>query len=274
MRALRWFVASAVLGSVLAIPTTAMANGGAYIEFRSPTAQGRGTHFLSGGSATGVATVYVPPGKEFLFQQGPFYAFLLPSGAELREGRPIPASAIRLGTFSIAHQKGTRFDLTVEFTVPRVPGDFYTVSLCNEPCTVSGFRESLTSPISIVATIREARLLTEQARLRSRLSASQRDLRKLERQADGVQLLLDLSEQDAAEVAAQAEARAAELGRALAAARARAREANPLAAWVVGLAALSTLAVAALLILRRRWRAAFVVPDTIEEFEPTIRAER
>jgi len=264
MRALRWFVASAVLGSLLAVPTTALANGGAYIEFRPSAGQGGGTHFLSGGPATGVASVYVPRRNQSLFGDGPFYAFLLPSGAVLREGHPLPEGTSRLGTFSIQQRKGTLFDLMVDFTLPRVPGDIYTVALCNLPCTVSGFQEPLTGSISVVETAREARLLTAQARLRSRLSASHRDLRKAERSAEGVQLLLDRSEQDEAEAADETEAREAGLERALAAARAEASEGMPPAAWFAGIA--GAVAILALIVVRRR-NGRFVVPDTIEELE-------
>jgi hypothetical protein len=266
MRALRWFVASAVLGSLLAVPTTALANGGAYIEFRPSAGQGGGTHFISGGPATGMATVYVPRKERSLFEKGPFYAFLLPSGAVLREGRPLPDGTIRLGTFSILPGKGSRYDLRLDFTVPDVPGGFYEVGVCDLPCAVSGFRESLTGSISIVATAREARLLTAQARLRSRLSASHRDLRKAERSAEGVQLLLDRREQDAAEAAAEAEAREAGLERALAAARAEANAGMRPAVWFVGIA--GAVAILALLVARRR-NGRVVVPDTIEELEST-----
>lgn len=273
MRALRWFVASAVLGSVLAVPTTALANGGAYIEFRPSAGRGPGTHFLSGGQATGMATVYVPPRQRSILEGGPFYAFLLPTGAALREGHPLPDATIRLGAFSVLHRQGSRYDLMVDFTVPDVPGGFYEVGVCDLPCSVSGFRESLTGSISIVATAREARLLTGQARLWSRLSASHRELRKAERNAEEVQVRFELSEQDAAEAAAEAQAREARLERALAAARAEANEGIPPVAWFVVI--IGGVVLVALVIVRRRNRR-FVVPDTIEELESGTRerAER
>lgn len=273
MRALRWFVASAVLGSLLAVPTTALANGGAYIEFRPSAGRGPGTHFLSGRPAAGMATVYVPRRQRSILEGGPFYALLLPTGAVLREGHPVPDGTIRLGALSILHRQGSRYDLTLDFTVPDVPGGFYEVGVCDLPCTVSGFRESLTGSISIVATAREARLLTAQARLRSRLSASHRELRKAERSADGVQLLLDLREQDAAEAADAAEAREARLERALAAARAQANDGIPLVAWFVVIG--GVVVIVALVLVRRR-EDRFVVPDTIEELESGSRerAER
>jgi hypothetical protein len=275
MRALRWFLASAVLGSVLAVPTAALANGGAFIEFRKPPGQGGGSHFLGGGPAIGQATVYVPPGKEFLFEQGPFYAFLLPSTVELSEGRPIPAAAIRLGTFAILDMAKTRFDLSVSFTVPNVDGGFYAIALCNDPCTVSGFRESLRGEISIVATAREARLLTAQSRLRGKASQLTRGLRKADREQGQLQTLLDLGDQDAAEAAAAAEAREAELLRRLAAARDEAREGGPLAPWVIAAVSALVAVVASLaLIRRRRQGSTLLVPDTIEELERDVRAER
>ncbi len=275
MRALRWFVASAVLGSMLAAPTAAMANGGAYIEFRRPAGQGGGTHFLPGTPAVGRATVYVPRGQEFLFEQGPFYAFLLPSTVELSEGRPIPTGAIRLGTFAILDMAKTRFDLSVPFTLPNVDGGFYTIALCNDPCTVSGFRESLRGEISIVATAREARLLTAQSRLRGKVFQLKGGLRKADREQGQLQTLLDLGDQDTAEAAAAAEAREAELRQRLAAARDEARAGGPLAPWVIAsVSALIAIVVLFALIRRRRQESTLLIPDTIEELEREVRAER
>jgi hypothetical protein len=269
MRALRWFVASAVVGSTLALPGTSMANGGAYIEFRPTAGRGGGTHFLTGGPATGVATVFVPPRKEVLFDRGPFFAFLLPSGAELREGRPIPDGAMGLGTFEIEKRRKDRFDLTVDFTVPQVAGGSYAVGLCNDPCTISGFRESLLGFISVVATAREARLLTTQSRLRGQLYTAHRELRRTERHRGQLESLLDTRERDAAEAGAEAASREAELRRALAASRAEARDESGRATWATWLAVIATIA-AAVLLLRRR-RPTIIVPDTIEELEESAR---
>ena len=51
---------------------------------------------------------------------------------------------------TIEHDRGTAFALSASFTVPDPPGDSYAPGVCNDPCTISGFREPLTGGISIV----------------------------------------------------------------------------------------------------------------------------
>jgi hypothetical protein len=65
-----------------------------------------------------------------------------------------------------------------------VTGDYYQVGLCNDPCTVDGFGETVSGSVSIVATAREARLLTENGKLHARAAGLERDLRKAEKSAE------------------------------------------------------------------------------------------
>ena len=174
MRIFRWLIAAASAAALLA-PTTALANGGAYIELN-------GTHFLPGETAAAEAYFSVPKAKRELLEQGPFYAYVLPGGAQLREGRPVPSGAIRVGTFEIEHEEGTSFEAHVAFTVPSLAGDFYSMGLCNDPCTTPGFGEPIGGTISIVETAREGDLLTDRSRLQSRMYALRRQIRKAERQ--------------------------------------------------------------------------------------------
>jgi hypothetical protein len=137
MRAVRWFTVLTVVAVLLAMPGGAGADGGSYIELNR-------THYLPGETAVGLAYVFVPESKQDLFERGPFYAFVVPRGATIREDRPIPDGVIRVGTFSIEHERGKSFELRVSFTVPDLTGAFYTIAFCNDPCTISGFREPLT----------------------------------------------------------------------------------------------------------------------------------
>lgn len=174
MRILRWLMAIAIPMESLA-PTAALANGGAYIELN-------GTHFLAGDAAVAEAYFSVPKTKRELLERGPFFAYVLPAGAQIREGRPIPSDATRVGAFEIEREKGDAFEARVAFTVPSLPGDFYSMALCNDPCTISGFGEPVGGTLSIVETAREAQLLTERARLQSRTYVLRRQIRKAERQ--------------------------------------------------------------------------------------------
>lgn len=270
MRALRWVLFGSVVGAVLAIPAAAWGNGGAYIEFRERSGRG-GTHLLAGSSAIGEAYVYVPENKQGLLEGGPFYAYLLPEGASIREGRPIPDGAIRLGAFTIERTKKEWFELETSFTVPDLTGDFYSVMTCNDPCTVSGFREPLSGVISIVRTTREGRLLTRQSRMQGTNFGLRRELRKSEKASEELSAYLDAGIAARSDLGSEVSRLQDQLARARAAAR-RA-EGRPLigpwaaAAIPIGIAVVGTVGLVA---IRRRRSAPIVVPDTIEELEAEI----
>jgi hypothetical protein len=161
----------ALVGATLVTPMTAAADGGAYIELDR-------THYLPGETAVGEAYVYVPPKQQGLLERGPFFAYLLTDGAVIRKGAPIPRGAMRLGSFTVEPFKGKWFEMRVSFTVPNLPGDFYSVAMCNDPCTIVGFREGLSGLISVVQTVREGALLTAQQRLQGRIYSLRRTIRK------------------------------------------------------------------------------------------------
>jgi hypothetical protein len=166
MRALRWTIATMLVGLALAIPATASADGGAFITFSK-------THYLPGDHAEGEGYVYVPEKHEDDLQQGPFYGYLVNAGSGNAD--------LLLGTVEFEPYGKTEYELHLPFTVPDVAGDFYTVRICNDPCTVAGFQEPLTGTISIVQTEREATLLTDNTKLHYRNYALQRKVRKTER---------------------------------------------------------------------------------------------
>ena len=172
----RTVIMAAMMAAVGLAPGVASANGGAYIEFE-------GTHHLPGEQVTGEVSVSIPQGERDLLDRGPFYAYLLPGNAFIEEGRPIPSGAIRVGTFTV-ETDGMQTELRVSFTVPDVTGDYYQVGLCNDPCTVAGFGETVSGSVSIVATAREATLLTQNGKLHARAAGLERDLRKTEKTAE------------------------------------------------------------------------------------------
>jgi hypothetical protein len=174
MRARRGLVIVATVGAVLWSPLAARADGGAYIAFDR-------THYLPGETATGEAYVYLEKQHQGLLDRGPFYAYLLTDGAVVRPGHAIPAGAIRAGTFSVERSRPEWFEMKVSFTVPDLTGDFYPVVACNDPCTVSGFKEPLSGLISIVQTAREGALLTQRQRLLGRIYSLHRHEKKTEK---------------------------------------------------------------------------------------------
>jgi hypothetical protein len=259
MRALRWLTVMTMLAPLLAMPGAASADGGSYIDLDR-------THYLPGETAVGLAYVSVPESKQDLFERGPFYAFVVPKGGTIREDRPIPDGAIRVGTFSIEREKGKSFELRVSFTVPELTGAFYSIAFCNDPCTISGFREPLTGVISIVQTSREGQLLTERSRLDSRIFGLRRQLRKAERAGEELQAQLDASEAEGQRLSTEL----SRLDDELAALTGSPETRSLIDGWaLVGLVILlAFLLLASALAIRRRRSAKIVVPDTIEELEP------
>jgi hypothetical protein len=246
MRGIRRLLLMAMIGgSVLVAPIGAEANGGAYLEFDR-------TYYLAGDSGHAVTYVSLPASKEHLLEEGPFYVFALPAGATLREARPIPSSAIRLGIVTVT-EEDEAYEFTTEFTVPELDPGFYEIGVCNDPCTISGFRESLGGSLSIVETRREAQLLTTNDRLRGQLFGARREVRRAERRltaAEGeLEAQLTFGSSERSELAAEIE----RLETQLAAARTRAASSGrtPFDPWVVG-AILIVTAFAAVLAFRRR----------------------
>jgi hypothetical protein len=178
----RW-IGATIIGLTLAGPTAASADGGAYLDLDR-------THYVPGETATAEGYVSVPVAKQDLFERGPFYLFVVPERTSIVEGRPIPDAAVRVASFSIEEQRGTAFELHASFVVPDLAGDLYGLWVCNDPCTISGFREPLTGEISIVATAREGELLTDLYRLQNRMWILRQQVRKAERVTDEVRAQL------------------------------------------------------------------------------------
>ena len=174
MRGIRMLLLTTTIGAmVLVSPSGAAANGGAYLELDR-------TYYLAGDAGHGVTYVSLPARKEHLLDEGPFHVFALPRGVALREGHPIPPAAIRLGTVAVIEEDES-YELETDFIVPDLDPGWYEIGVCNDPCTISGFRESLGGSLAIVETRREAQLLTANDRLRGQLFGARREVRRAER---------------------------------------------------------------------------------------------
>jgi len=256
MRRCRWIGAATIVGMTLAGPTAASADGGAYLVLER-------THYLPGQTARAEGYVSVPPTKQDLFDRGPFYLYVVPKRSSVVEGRPITDGAVRVAAISIKQERGTSFELHASFVVPDLAGDSYGLWVCNDPCTISGFREPLTGEISIVATAREGELLTELYRLQNRTWMLRRQVRKTERGADGVEAqLLD------AEVARSALAIDMRELRAIEAQPTPTSDRRPfIPAWGAVILTLGLLVVAVAIGTRSRRRSGPVILDPIEDPE-------
>jgi hypothetical protein len=247
MRRDRILVAVLALTAVLVVPSDAAANGGAYLDLDRE-------HYLPGEHGVAETYVTVPERREAIFDRGPFYLFVVPEGETLAEGMPIPPAAIRVGTFEVEEER-RQWELTASFVVPDVAGDHYALAVCNDPCTIAGFRESLSGVISIVATEREAELLDANARLSGSVFRLRREARRFERRADRLEEDLAFAvangSADREELAGRVEALEADL----AASERRATEAGsrvPVDPWMA--AAIVALALVAGVLAYRRGR--------------------
>jgi len=247
MRGIRWVFLTTTIGAmVLVSPSGAAANGGAYLQFDR-------TYYVAGDEGHGVTYVSLPAGKEHLLDEGPFHVFALPRGVSLREGHPIPPTAIRLGTVTVTEEDGS-YEFETNFIVPDLDPAWYEVGVCNEPCTISGFREPLGGSLSIVETRREAQLLTANDRLRGQLFGARREARRAERRLVGVEGELETQLAVGSEERIELAAEIDRLETQLASARSRGTQAGrtPFDPWVVGAILLVTLAIAVLAFRRRR----------------------
>jgi len=275
MRSFRAIAVGLVFGVVLAIPLEAGADGGAYLQFDD-------THYQPGDPVTGGGWIYVPEDKQFLLDRGPFYAWLVPGGPAIQEGRPLPEGVIRLSEVEFEPYRKTEFELHVAFTMPDVEGAYYTVAICNDPCTISGFREPLNGPISVVHTAREGELLNEVARQQSGVYNLKWKLGKTEKAAKELGETLDASRDHALALSAEISRLERELEVANsrpALAPATVIDDRPLVeAWALfglGIAlivGLLTLALA--LAFSRRSAPRVIVPDTIAELDELAGQEK
>jgi hypothetical protein len=160
--------------------------------------------------------------------------------------------------------------------VPDVGGGYYNVQVCNDPCTVSGFREPLSAYISIVGTAREGELLNENDRLYRIAASARREARHAVNENEELTLSLEQSRSDVLELSAEV----SRLERELAASRTVAPPSStttteagrPLVeAWALfGIAIAVVLALAAFavaIVLARRPAPRIVIPDTIAELD-------
>jgi hypothetical protein len=247
MRARRMIVIATTVGAVLLSPVVARADGGAYIEFDR-------THYLPGETATGEAYVYLEEPHQGLLDRGPFYAYLLTDGEFVERGHPIPSGAIRVGTFDVEETRHEWFEMTVSFIVPDLTGEFYSVAVCNDPCTVWGFKEPLSGLISIVQTPREGTLLTQQQQLYGRIYALRRQGKKTERALAELNEQFDASDRVRSAMATEMSAMEDRLAAATAAASGneRDRTTRPLLAPQIGIALVLVLLVLAATVAARR----------------------
>ncbi len=175
---------------------------------------------------------------------GPYVVYLLPGTRYVGPGS-IPPTAIALGQLEIVQGRFTTV-ARVTFPVPSVPTGEYTISLCNDPCTVDGLGDIVGGWLRISQTTKEGRLI-------ARLDDVKRDRAALNHAVKEA----DIQEQEfrsrSEEAARAIEALRGEVADLEARLRTRPTQAGPLIDWwAASLVALGLLALAASALLRGR----------------------
>lgn len=178
---------------------------------------------------------------------GPYVVYLNPGSRYVRPGS-VPPTAIALGQLEIVQ---ARFSTVarVTFTVPSVPTGEYTMSLCNDPCTVDGLGDIVGGWLRVTQTTKEGRLI-------ARLDDVKRDRAALNhalKEADVQAQELESRSEEAARAIEGLRGEVADLETQLRAGRETPSQAGPLIEWwAAAFIALGLLALAAAVLLRGR----------------------
>jgi hypothetical protein len=178
---------------------------------------------------------------------GPYVVYLNPGSTYVRPGS-VPPTAVTLGRLEIVRERFSAV-ARITFTVPSVPTGEYTMSLCNDPCTVDGLGDIVGGWLRIAQTTKEGRLI-------ARLDDVKRDRSALNhavKEADVQAQELRSSSEEAARAIEGLRGEVVDLETQLRAAREASSQAGPLIEWwAAALGALVLLALATAILLRGR----------------------
>jgi hypothetical protein len=179
---------------------------------------------------------------------GPYVVYLLPGLRFVGPGS-LPPKAIALGQLEIVQGQFATV-ARISFTVPRVPTGEYTISLCNDPCTVDGLGDIVGGWLGIAQTTKEGRLI-------ARLEDVKRDRAALNHslvEADVRAQELGSRVHEAAGTSEDLRDQIAALGARLRSARSSASRVRPLIEWWAAAVVALVLALTAAFVIRGRAR--------------------
>jgi hypothetical protein len=192
---------------------------------------------------------------------GPYYAWFSPDhgGDDVNGLRP---GAVRLSVLEVRWTSRQFAVVHGSFVVPPSPSGRYTIEICNDPCTLSGFGQFVQGFTGVVQTSEAAHLVRQQDRLRSTLAATRR---AAERSSRATATRLSDAEAGRASAIASVAVLTDQLDSTRRHATAAAADPRPVVApWVGVMLAAAIASLAAATVIRRR-RRTIVIPDTGEE---------
>jgi hypothetical protein len=192
---------------------------------------------------------------------GPYYAWFSPDHGRVDVSGLRPG-AVRLSALGVRWTSRQFAVVHGSFVVPPSPSGRYTIEVCNDPCTLSGFGQFVQGFTGVVQSSEAAHLVRQQDRLRSTLAATRRAAERSSRVATA-----RLSDAEAARASALASVAVLtdQLDSARRRATAAAADPRPVVApWVGVMLAVAIATLAAATVIGRR-RRTIVIPDTGEE---------
>jgi hypothetical protein len=203
---------------------------------------------------------------------GPYYAWIAQSGGRV-DVQGIPADAIRLSAFALRWTSWNFAVAHASFMMPALPSGDYTIEVCNDPCTLSGFGDFVQGWTGVVQSAEAAQLQRQRERFRSRFIHARADAAQTRREAERLQADLADSEGARSTLTARVAVLTDRLDSVHRPASASTSTGRPFVdPWVGVLLALAALSVAATIRFRYRARR-IVVPDTLEELLVSDRLE-
>ena len=286
MRMRGLFVSVTVAGLLATLPAGAAIAGGNWLDIRPVDGAGSGHWsswsgpFVPGTAVDVRAQVYVQSEHAIgrLRSSGPYFAWIARSGGRV-DVQGIPADSVRLSAFVLRWTSRNFAVAHASFVMPALPSGDYTIEVCNDPCTLSGFGDFVQGWTGVVQSTEAAQLQRQRERFRSRFIISRADAAETRREAERLQADLEDSEAARATLTARVAVLTDQLDSAPGLKPAPVSDGRTFVdPWVGVLLALAALSLAAMIRFRYRVRR-IVVPDTLEEllvsdgFEPRT-AER
>lgn len=272
MRIRGLFVVLTVAGLLAAMPAGVAVAGGNWLDIR-PTEGAGSAHwspwsgpFVPGTAVEVRAQVYVQSEHAIarLRSSGPYYVWIARSGGRV-DVQGIPADAVRLSAFVVRWTNRQFAVAHASFVMPALPSGDYTIEVCNDPCTLSGFGDFVQGWTGVVQSTEAAQLQRQRERFRSRFVHARADAAQTRREAERLQADLDDSEGTRSTLTAHIDVLTDQLDAAPRPEPASMSTGRPFVdPWVGVLLALAALALAATIRFRYRTRR-IVVPDTLEE---------
>jgi hypothetical protein len=175
-------VAMTAVALLLAM-TQAASGGGASFDFDDQ-------YLVVGETVTGRTSVWLGATRTGDLEDGPFHAYLVPQNARYPE-EGLPKGALWLAPISLDPLPGPYAMARVSFEVPAVPTGGYSLTVCNDPCTVQGVGDLIGGWFSVATSPLEARVQRLQHRLHKRVRALQFEVNRAEKRSEKVRVALE-----------------------------------------------------------------------------------